>query len=570
MNMKQHTKSRKRGGWIAAVCLLLCIAVGVGAFVMWNPFGKDDTDDTSTPPTRITPLLSDYALDTTLTSVSALGNTLKIDCIEPGLDTYSAKVLLFDLASNTLLSETTLGEAAWMTGLTNNGFYAIDPTKKTVYLYDRTGRITFEKTFEQTADWSPVCGVSEDERQLVYATLPQSELHVYDLQSEEENRITSSESLCESLGFVDGKLYATTLSQSLAVIDPQTRSAHTAVTDRRLNTFTPHLCLGTTDYSFLAATEDAVRYVPFRRVDEVVVGVGSERFATSTCTENGDTVRVYDLAQHIVSELTLSDTVESVCFLSDGRFIAVTGDPMAKTHALYLCDPKAADSQTLQVNTTDTPQQGEPQIDIPAAIPQRTVVMVGDVPILSQFPAYPTGCESVSTVMVLQSLGKDIDTETFVDTYLPKSATFYSDGGKRYGPSPYEHFIGDPRTSASYGCMAPVIKAAIVAYLGSDKVTNTTGTDLSTLCDTYIRNGTPVLVWATINMLETNPKNSWYLADGTRFTWPGNEHCMVLVGYDDTHYYFNDPYAGKLVKYEKGLVEDRYAELGHQSLVVSE
>ena len=117
--------------------------------------------------------------------------------------------------------------------------------------------------------------------------------------------------------------------------------------------------------------------------------------------------------------------------------------------------------------------------------------------------------------------------------------------------------------------MAPVIEKALCDYFGgNERVKNTTGTELETLCSDYIDKGIPVIMWATINMLETNPKNTWHLSDGTRFTWPGNEHCLVLIGYDDGNYFFNDPYAGKTVKYEKDTVKDRYAELGRQSIVV--
>ena len=117
--------------------------------------------------------------------------------------------------------------------------------------------------------------------------------------------------------------------------------------------------------------------------------------------------------------------------------------------------------------------------------------------------------------------------------------------------------------------MASVIEKAICNYFGnSDRVRNTTGTELSALCSEYIDNDIPVMVWATINMLETDPKNSWYLSDGKRFSWPGNEHCMVLIGYDSESYYFNDPYTGKTVKYNKETTNDRYAELGKQSVVV--
>ena len=117
--------------------------------------------------------------------------------------------------------------------------------------------------------------------------------------------------------------------------------------------------------------------------------------------------------------------------------------------------------------------------------------------------------------------------------------------------------------------MAPVIEKAISGYLGgSDRVKNTTGTSLTQLCGDYIDKDIPVMVWATIAMIEVEPRASWYLRDGTLFTWLGNEHCLVLIGYDENSYYFNDPYAGKTVKYKKETVEDRHAEQGMQSVVV--
>ena len=162
-----------------------------------------------------------------------------------------------------------------------------------------------------------------------------------------------------------------------------------------------------------------------------------------------------------------------------------------------------------------------------------------------------------------------ITVEQFVDEFLPTSRDFYVENGRHYGPSPYVYFIGNPKSSASYGCMAPVIETALRACVDdSYTVSNLTDTSLEELCDQYIDNDIPVILWATIHMRETNPISSWYLSDGTRFTWPGNEHCMLLVGYDDTQYYFNDPYTGKLVAYDKTLTKDRFAELGRQAVAV--
>lgn len=202
-----------------------------------------------------------------------------------------------------------------------------------------------------------------------------------------------------------------------------------------------------------------------------------------------------------------------------------------------------------------------------AKIPEQWHIQ--NVPVLSQFPDYPTGCETVSAVMALQYLGEQVQISDFLQ-HLPCSDDFYYRGFKRYGPSPYQYFVGDPRSENSWGCMSPVIREALCGYLGnSEQVLDVGGTDLPTLCRQYICNDLPVILWVTIRMLEVKPTNSWYLQDGSYFTWPGNEHCMLLVGYDADYYYLNDPYDGETVRYPKETVQDRYNALGKQALVVT-
>ena len=192
-----------------------------------------------------------------------------------------------------------------------------------------------------------------------------------------------------------------------------------------------------------------------------------------------------------------------------------------------------------------------------------------DAPVLAQRPNYLSGCESVSAVMLLQYWGENITVDEFIDDFLPQNTDYYNKDGRSYGPSPYEYFIGDPRTEQAYGCMAPVIERAIDHYYDDNSLTyNATGLSLPELCKTYIDNDQPVLVWVTIGMVETYPGDQWYFEDGTLFSWPVNEHCMMLVGYDDIHYYFNDPYTGKVKKYAHWICEDRYQKLGKQALAV--
>lgn len=181
-------------------------------------------------------------------------------------------------------------------------------------------------------------------------------------------------------------------------------------------------------------------------------------------------------------------------------------------------------------------------------------------PYIDQSGAYPTGCESVSAVMLLQFLGVDITVDEFIEKYLEKQ-DFEERDGELFGPDPRKYFCGSPYDEDSFGCYAPVIAGAMKRVLGGAyTVKDESGTDTAELLRRYIDKGMPVVYWACINMREPVIGPKWKLLDtGGVFTWVSNEHCMLLVGYDEKGYYFNDPYDNNgLVRYPKEVVEDRY------------
>lgn len=183
------------------------------------------------------------------------------------------------------------------------------------------------------------------------------------------------------------------------------------------------------------------------------------------------------------------------------------------------------------------------------------------VPYIDQSVKYPTGCESVSTVMLLQFLGYDITVDEFIEKYLNKR-DFEDRAGQLFGPNPYEEFCGSPYDEESFGCYAPVIRNALERAIGDAyEIIDETGTSMEDLLANYIDQGMPVIFWACINMREPIVGPSWKLLDGgEEFTWISNEHCMLLVGYDEEGYYFNDPYDNNgVIRYDKAVVEDRHA-----------
>lgn len=192
-----------------------------------------------------------------------------------------------------------------------------------------------------------------------------------------------------------------------------------------------------------------------------------------------------------------------------------------------------------------------------------------DVKPLSQFPHYPTGCESITAVMALKHAEINLSVDQFIDYHLTCSSDFYEHDGVLYGPDPYTTFAGDPRSENSYGCMAPVIEQALQSCLGKQKdVVNCCGMTLNDLCHTYVDAGTPVILWATMDMREATAGNAWYLEDGRFYVWTAGEHCLLLVGYNKDTYFFNDPRYGKTVAYDKSDTERAYAALGKQALII--
>lgn len=183
------------------------------------------------------------------------------------------------------------------------------------------------------------------------------------------------------------------------------------------------------------------------------------------------------------------------------------------------------------------------------------------VPFIPQNPKYPTGCESVTAVMALNYAGINYSVDTFIDTFLEKSSSV--------GFNPNETFGGDPRSASGFGCYAPVIKKALDKALVNRRYSakELKGAALSKLCSDYIDQGTPVILWATMGMNPPRLGRVWYSGE-TRIEWIVPEHCLLLVGYDEKHYIFNDPQKSALTYYTKESVEAAYKGLFQQAVVI--
>jgi len=179
-----------------------------------------------------------------------------------------------------------------------------------------------------------------------------------------------------------------------------------------------------------------------------------------------------------------------------------------------------------------------------------------------------TGCESVTAVMLLSYLGHPIPIRTFVDEYLDKEHLEEKEG-ILYGPDPRKAFAGDPYSPDAMGCYAPVIVRALKRVLGDAYIVREeTGGRLEEL-KSYIDMDIPVITWSTIDLQDYIEGPEWVLPDGKRFLWRSNEHCMLLVGYDEESFIFNDPWQNHgVVHVPKKRAEECFAMQYCQAVVV--
>ncbi|GMB10596.1 MAG: C39 family peptidase [Candidatus Improbicoccus devescovinae] len=245
----------------------------------------------------------------------------------------------------------------------------------------------------------------------------------------------------------------------------------------------------------------------------------------------------------------------------------------------YVC--KVSNLSDKEYATSENANIEEPNISESTEIQKPTKLI--NVPYINQDDIV-FGCEAVSATMLLQYYGYTISEKDFTDSYLIQKDWNTNEDGRAYGPDPNAAFPGNPYIdtgeNCGYGCFAPALKKSIKKILNPElhEAKVTTGLSMNDLIMNYIDKDKPVLLWATMGMAKSSPGDSWIInftdenspyKIGDEFTWPRNEHCLVLVGYDTKHYIFNDPYKNKgVIPYEKSLVNERFLELGKQSVVI--
>lgn len=189
---------------------------------------------------------------------------------------------------------------------------------------------------------------------------------------------------------------------------------------------------------------------------------------------------------------------------------------------------------------------------------------IENVPIISQLPELPTGCEVTALAMLLNYNGIDVSKITLAKD-MPKTQLQSTDSGD-YAEHPSVAFLGDPFTENGYGVYSPVILNMIDNY-APGRAVDLNGKSLNQLLK-VVANGMPVLAWATIDMKPVTLTDKWITPDGEEFTWTAGEHALIIVGYENNEIIVHDPLEGKEIRYDKKLFKKRYNKIGKMAVTM--
>lgn len=181
----------------------------------------------------------------------------------------------------------------------------------------------------------------------------------------------------------------------------------------------------------------------------------------------------------------------------------------------------------------------------------------------SQFPEYPTGCETIALYILLQYYNIDVTPDELIEN-LKKGQMPYEIGDKMYGGNPELEFIGDPTDDYSYGVFNTPIAELASKY--KENVQNKEGLELEEVLD-LIKENRPVIVWTTIGNISSNISSEWiYRRTGETIYWKENEHAVVVIGYSNKSVIVSDPYTGEIEKYDREKFKENYDYLGKRAV----
>ncbi len=190
-------------------------------------------------------------------------------------------------------------------------------------------------------------------------------------------------------------------------------------------------------------------------------------------------------------------------------------------------------------------------------------VILSNVPLIQQLPELDRGCEVTSLAMMLQYAGVSVDKMTLANEI--KKVDFIDDGVRG---NPNEGFVGNIYTfsESGYGVYHGPLFQLAEKYL-PNKAVDLTGKNIEEIYKS-VKAGKPVVMItnATFAPLDEDEFTTWETNSGdVSITY--NEHCIVLIGYDQESVYIRDPLEDSLdVKVPRESFEQAWVQMGSQAI----
>ncbi|ONH00815.1 C39 family peptidase [Bacillus cereus] len=190
-------------------------------------------------------------------------------------------------------------------------------------------------------------------------------------------------------------------------------------------------------------------------------------------------------------------------------------------------------------------------------------VILSNVPFIQQLPELDRGCEVTSLAMMLQYAGITVDKMKLANEI--KKVDFMNDGVRG---NPNEGFVGNIYTfsESGYGVYHGPLFQLAKKYL-PNKAVDLTGKSIEEMYNS-IKAGQPVVMItnATFAPLDEDEFTTWETNSGdVSITY--NEHCVVLIGYDQESVYIRDPLKDSLdVKVPREKFEQAWVQMGSQAI----
>lgn len=189
------------------------------------------------------------------------------------------------------------------------------------------------------------------------------------------------------------------------------------------------------------------------------------------------------------------------------------------------------------------------------------------VPILSQLPQLPNGCEAVAATMLLNWAGLDVTKEEIAEALPKGDMPSMNDDGAWVGANPSQVFVGDP-FGVGFGIFHTPVAELLDQYLPG-QIEDLSGSSFNELLGT-IRSGRPVMIWATEHMDTPYAEDEWQDAEGNLIEWYEPEHALILTGWNDDYAYLNDPMTGANEQVDLWNFQDVWEAMGSQAITVTE